>query len=249
LKDRLELRKIGFAFPGNPQPVLSDVSFTIQRGEFVGLIGPSGAGKSTLADILLNVLVPVEGGIFIDGQPSHAGDRDLCLSVGYVPQRIAIFDDSLRRNVAFGVPAPDIDDARVERALAQAQLLDFARSLPHGLDTALGENGQRLSGGQRQRIGIARALYHEPDLLVLDEATASLDLQTEQDLNAAIEALRGQLALIVIAHRLSTVKICDRLILLEGGRIADQGSFTDLHGRNESFRALVKLGRLDGWDA
>ena len=249
LSDRIELRKVGFAFPGNPQPVLSDVSLTIRHGEFVGLIGPSGAGKSTLADILLNVLVPVEGGIFIDGQPLHAAGRDLCLSVGYVPQRIAIFDDSLRRNVAFGLPAPDIDDARVERVLAQAQLLDFARSLPRGLDTALGENGQRLSGGQRQRIGIARALYHEPDLLVLDEATAALDLQTEQDINAAIAALRGELTVIVIAHRLSTVKICDRLIVLEGGRVADQGSFADLQARNESFRTLVKLGSLDGWDA
>ncbi len=249
LNDQLELRKVGFAFPGNPQPVLTDVSLTIRRGEFVGLIGPSGSGKSTLADILLNVLVPIEGDILIDGQPLHAADRDLFLSVGYVPQRIAIFDDSLRRNVAFGVPETDINDVRVERVLAQAQLLDFARSLPHGLDTTLGENGQRISGGQRQRIGIARALYHAPDLLVLDEATAALDMQTEQDINAAITALRGALTVIVIAHRLSTVKICDRLIVLEGGRIVDQGCFADLQARNEFFRALVRLGHLDRWDA
>lgn len=178
-----------------------------------------------------------------------ANGKDICLSVGYVPQRIAIFDDTLRRNVAFGVPDASIDNARVERALAQAQLLDFVRSLPQGLDTPLGENGQRLSGGQRQRIGIARALYHEPDLLVLDEATAALDLQTEQDFNAAVEALRGKLTLIVIAHRLSTVKICDRLIYLDQGRLVDQGSFTDLQARNERFRAMVSLGRLDGWNA
>jgi len=150
---------------------------------------------------------------------------------------------------AFGIAENAIDDKQLEHALAQAQLLDFARTLPQGLNTTMGEHGQRLSGGQRQRIGIARALYHRPDLLVLDEATAALDLQTEQDINAALQALRGQLTLIVIAHRLSTVKICDRLIYLDQGRLVDQGSFTELHARNGSFRALVKLGRLDGWEA
>ena len=249
LSDRIELRHVSYAFSSGSSPALSDISLTIRRGEFVGLIGPSGAGKSTLADIILNVLRPDRGEIAVDGRPMSANGKDICLSVGYVPQRIAIFDDTLRRNVAFGVPDASIDNARVERALAQAQLLDFVRSLPRGLGTSLGENGQRLSGGQRQRIGIARALYHEPDLLVLDEATAALDLQTEQDFNAAIEALRGQLTLIVIAHRLSTVKICDRLIYLDQGRLVDQGSFTDLQARNESFRAMVRLGRLDGWDA
>jgi ATP-binding cassette, subfamily B, bacterial PglK len=242
--DRIELRNISYAFSGGSDRVLSDISLTIRRGEFVGLIGPSGAGKSTLADIVLNVLRPDKGDIVVDGRAMSAMGKDICLSVGYVPQRIAIFDDTLRRNVAFGATNASIDDARIERALAQAQLLEFVRSLPHGLDTTLGENGQRLSGGQRQRIGIARALYHEPDLLVLDEATAALDLQTEQEFNAAIQALHGQLTLIVIAHRLSTVKICDRLIFLDQGHLVDQGSFADLLERNAAFRALVALGDL-----
>jgi len=160
---------------------------------------------------------------------------------GYVPQRIAVFDDSLRRNVAFAVADDAIDDKRVEDALKGAQLLDFARGLPQGLDTKLGEHGQRLSGGERQRIGIARALYHAPDLLVLDEATSALDLQTEHDFNATIRALRGRVTVIVIAHRLSTVKICDRLVLLDRGQIADQGSFAELSARNADFIRLVEL--------
>jgi ABC-type multidrug transport system fused ATPase/permease subunit len=243
--DRIELRNISYTFAGGTGPVLSDISLTIRRGEFIGLIGASGAGKSTLADIILNVLTPNKGEVAVDGRVMGAKGEDIHLSVGYVPQRIAIFDDSLRRNVAFAVTNASIDDARVERALAQAQLLDFARALPQGLDTALGENGQRLSGGQRQRIGIARALYHSPDLLVLDEATSALDLQTEQDFNAAIQALHGQLTLIVIAHRLSTVKICDRLIFLHQGHLVDQGAFAELLGRNNAFRRLVELDGLE----
>ena len=244
--ERITLRNVGYSFPGGERPVLSDISLTIRRGEFVGLIGASGAGKSTLADIILGVLQPDRGDIEIDGR--IVGQEGSRLLAGYVPQRIAIFDDTLRRNVAFAVADDSIDEKRVEEALARAQLLDFARALPHGLDTKLGEQGQRFSGGQRQRIGIARALYHSPDLLVLDEATSALDLQTEQDFNDAIKALHGQLTLIIIAHRLSTVRICDRLILLDRGRIVDEGSFAELSARNADFLRLVELSdlRADG---
>jgi ABC-type multidrug transport system fused ATPase/permease subunit len=241
--DRIELRDVSYSF--NDRPALSDVSLTIRQGEFVGLVGPSGAGKSTLADIILNVLKPDKGDVSIDGRSMNAPGEEIGISVGYVPQRIAIFDDTVRRNVAFGVATDSIDDAQVERALRQAQLLDFVRALPQGLATTLGENGQRLSGGQRQRIGIARALYHKRNLLVLDEATAALDLQTEQEFIITLRALRGQLTLIVIAHRLSTVKVCDRLIYLDQGRVIDEGSFAELLARNPSFRSLVEVGGLE----
>ena len=240
-KDRIELRDVSYVYANSAGPALSNVSLAIEHGEFIGLIGASGAGKSTLADIVLNVLRPTQGDVVVDGCVLGV---DMYLSVGYVPQRIMIFDDTLRRNVAFGIAEDAIDDKQVEHALAQAQLLEFARTLPQGLNTTMGEHGQRLSGGQRQRIGIARALYHGPGLLVLDEATAALDLQTEQDINAALRALRGKLTLIVIAHRLSTVKICDRLIFLDKGRVIDHGRFGELLARDAAFRTLVELGGL-----
>ena len=239
-KDQIALRDVHYSFAGGDRAALSGISLAIRRGECVGLIGASGAGKSTLADIILGVLPPDRGAIDVDGRVIK-GDIGSAVRAGYVPQRIAVFDDSLRRNVAFAVADDAIDDKRVEDALKGAQLLDFARGLPQGLDTKLGEHGQRLSGGERQRIGIARALYHAPDLLVLDEATSALDLQTEHDFNATIRALRGRVTVIVIAHRLSTVKICDRLVLLDRGQIADQGSFAELSARNADFIRLVEL--------
>jgi ABC-type multidrug transport system fused ATPase/permease subunit len=239
--DRIALRDVSYRFAGGDRPVLSQVSLMIRRGEFIGLVGPSGAGKSTLADIILGVLQPDAGEIVVDGRVIGKSGGGALPLAGYVPQRITIFDDTLRRNVAFAVDNASIDNNRVEHALAQAQLLDFARALAEGLDTPLGEHGQRLSGGQRQRIGIARALYHSPDLLVLDEATSALDLQTEQDFNEAIEALRGRMTLIIIAHRLSTVRICDRLVLLDQGRVMDEGSFAELTARNARFLQLVEL--------
>ncbi len=240
-KNEISLRDVSYSFAGGERTALSGVSLTIRRGDCVGLIGASGAGKSTLADIILGVLQPDRGEIAVDGRVMAATAMGFAVRAGYVPQRIAIFDDSLRRNVAFAVADDAIDDERVEDALKQAQLLEFVRGLPQRLDTKLGEHGQRLSGGERQRIGIARALYHLPDLLVLDEATSALDLQTEHDFNDTIKALRGRVTVIVIAHRLSTVKICDRLILLDHGRIVDQGSFAELSGRNADFVRLVEL--------
>ncbi len=204
----------------------------------------SGAGKSTLIDVILGLLTPQQGQVLIDGHdiaPNPAPWRQL---VGYVPQTIALIDDTLRRNIAFGIDDERIDDTLIWHALKLARLDDFSRSLPRGLETMLGERGVRLSGGQRQRVGIARALYGDPEVLVFDEATSSLDNESEYEITNAIDALHGSKTLLIIAHRLSTVKRCDRLVLMHQARIADSGSFDDLLGRNEEFRNMVRLTEL-----
>jgi len=220
----LELSQITYAYPGAAQPALKDVSLAIQRGESVGFIGTSGAGKSTLVDILLGLLTPDTGEVRVDGKDIHANLRNWQDQIGYVPQSIFLTDDTLRRNVAFGLPNEQIDDAAVQHAIQAAQLEDFVANLPDGLETLVGERGIRLSGGQRQRIGIARALYHDPAVLVLDEATSSLDTATEDDVMQAVRALQGTKTIIIIAHRLSTVAHCNRLYRLQRGRVVEEGA-------------------------
>ena len=221
----LDLKGVGYAYPGAPSPAIKDISLKIHRGESVGFIGASGAGKSTLVDILLGLLKPDRGEVLVDGQDIQQALRGWQDQIGYVPQTIFLTDDTLASNVAFGLPDDQIDEKAVWRALCAAQLDDFVRALPQGLDTMVGECGVRLSGGQRQRIGIARALYHDPAVLVLDEATSSLDTVTEQGVMQAVNALRGSKTLIIVAHRLSTVKYCDLLYRLERGHISGQGNF------------------------
>lgn len=215
----LELSQIIYAYPDATQPALQDVSLAIQRGESVGFIGTSGAGKSTLVDILLGLLTPDKGKVRVDGKDIQENLRNWQDQIGYVPQSIFLTDDTLRRNVAFGLPNNQIDDVAVRRAVQSAQLADFVTSLPDGLETLVGERGIRLSGGQRQRIGIARALYHDPSVLVLDEATSSLDTTTEHDVMQAVRALQGTKTVIIVAHRLSTVAHCDKLYRLERGKV------------------------------
>src|SRR3989344_4683452 len=216
----LELNQVTYAYPGTAEPALKDISLTIQRGESVGFIGASGAGKSTLVDILLGLFTPDTGEVRVDGKDIQANLRNWQDQIGYVPQTIYLTDDTLRRNVAFGLPNEQIDDAAVQRAIQAAQLEDFVASLPDGLETLVGERGIRLSGGQRQRIGIARALYHDPAVLVLDEATSALDTDTELSVMKAVTALQGSKTILIIAHRLSTIQHCDRLYRLEQGRMA-----------------------------
>ncbi len=237
----LAVENLGFRFAGATRAALTDVSFAVAKGEMVGLVGDSGAGKSTLADILLGLLPPSSGRLLVDGRPLPPGAR---LAVGYVPQAIYLFDDSLKRNIAFGIDDADIDEGRVRQVLAMAQLGDLVAHLPAGLDTALGEHGQRLSGGQRQRIGIARALYHHPDLLILDEATSALDVQTEEEVSRTIATLRGTVTVITIAHRLSTVRDYDRIVFLRDGRIADIGRFDTLVATNPDFATLTRLAGM-----
>jgi len=220
----LELNRIIYAYPGVAEPALKDISLAIQRGESVGFIGASGAGKSTLVDILLGLLVPDTGEVWVDGNDIQKNLRNWQDQIGYVPQSIFLTDDTLRRNVAFGLSDKQINDAAVQRAIRAAQLEEFVGSLPDGLETLVGERGIRLSGGQRQRIGIARAIYHDPAVLVLDESTSSLDSVTERGVMQAITALQGSKTILIIAHRLSTVEHCNRLYRLQDGRVVEEGT-------------------------
>ena len=224
---------ISFSYPDSLKDAVSGVSVKIGRGEAVGLIGPSGSGKSTLVDVLLGLLEPKFGKVLVDGSDIHENLRRWQDQIGYVPQSIFLTDDTLRRNVAFGLPKDQIDDNAVKSAIRSAQLEDFVASLPDGLDTIVGERGVRLSGGQRQRIGIARALYNNPDVLVLDEATSSLDTDTEHGVMQAVQALQGEKTVIIVAHRLSTVEYCDRLYRLENARIVDEGTFSEVTSRTK----------------
>ena len=209
MKDKIDIRNMSFHYPDSQTYVLRDISFSIKRNESTALIGPSGAGKTTLADIILGALEPTEGGVYVDGV--HIRDHMAAWhkNLGYIPQTIYLMDDTVRNNIAYGIPEDEVDEDKIWKALEQAQLKEFIQSLDKGLDTEIGEGGVRLSGGQRQRIGIARALYHDPEVLVLDEATSALDNETESAVMEAIDNLSGKKTLIIIAHRLSTIKKCD----------------------------------------
>ena len=229
----ISVQDLSFSYEMTSTQALTGVSIEISRGEAVGLVGPSGSGKSTLVDILLGLLEPTSGRVLIDGSDIHDNLRGWQDQIGYVPQSIFLTDDTLRRNVAFGLPKDQIDDNALTSAIRSAQLEDFVASLPDGLDTIVGERGVRLSGGQRQRIGIARALYNNPDVLVLDEATSSLDTETEHGVMQAVQALQGKKTVIIVAHRLSTVEYCDRLYRLENARIVDEGTFSEVTSRTK----------------
>jgi ABC-type multidrug transport system fused ATPase/permease subunit len=226
--EAIMLEGVGFHYPGAAATALSGITLKIPRGSSVGFVGGSGAGKSTLVDLILGLLTPTTGQVMVDGVDIRANVRGWQDQIGYVPQTVFLTDDSLRRNVAFGLSEDQIDDAAVQRALRAAQLEEFVNSLPEGVQTLVGERGVRLSGGQRQRIGIARALYHDPQVLVLDEATSALDTATEEGVMAAVNTLIGEKTLVIVAHRLSTVARCDRLYRLEKGRIVDEGSFESI---------------------
>lgn len=210
-QDNICASNITFSYEGCEQIVLKEVSIVIQKGESIAFIGESGGGKSTLVDIILGLLIPQEGIITVDGKNIQSDIRGWHSKIGYIPQMIFLLDDTIRRNVAFGVADKSIDDARVWASLEEAQLSEFVQGLEKGLDTIVGEAGTRLSGGQRQRIGIARALYNNPDILIFDEATSALDNETEKEVMAAINRLHGSKTMIMVAHRLSTIENCDHV--------------------------------------
>lgn len=230
----LSTSNLNFRYEMTDEDVLKNVNISVQRGEAVGFVGQSGSGKSTLIDILLGLLDPKNGSVSINGLSIGEVKRQWQHIVGYIPQTIFLMDDSLRRNIAIGIADSEIDEVAIHDALKSAQLEDFVASLPEGLDTVVGERGVRLSGGQRQRIGIARALYHRPSVLVLDEATSSLDTETEKGVMQAVQALQGDKTVIIVAHRLSTVEYCDRLYRLDAGRIVDEGTFDEVMNRSQS---------------
>jgi ATP-binding cassette subfamily C protein len=239
LRDAIRLERVSYAYGAEQRVVLDDVDLTIHRGEAIGLVGPTGAGKSTLVDLLCGLLEPTSGRVLVDGRDIREDVRSWQRQIGYVPQAPYLLDDTLRANVAFGLLPDEIDDAAVGRAVRIAQLEELVASLPDGLETRLGERGAALSGGQRQRVAIARALYHDPQVIVFDEATAALDARTELELARAVEPLRAGRTILVIAHRFSTVRRCDRLVLLRGGRVAATGAYDELMERSAEFRALA----------
>jgi len=207
----------------------------------VGFVGATGSGKTTTVDVILGLLEPQEGELNIDGEPITAANRrQWQRAIGYVPQHIYLSDDSVAANIAFGVNAKDIDQQAVERAAKIANLHEFVvGDLPQGYATTVGERGVRLSGGQRQRIGIARALYYNPQVLILDEATSALDSLTEQAVMEAVNNLGHDITIILIAHRLSTVRQCDQIYLLERGEVKAQGTFEELTASNLVFRKMA----------
>ena len=210
---------LSFQYPKSKGRVFKNISLTIPHNQSVAFVGPSGAGKSTLVDVILGILAPTTGFVAHQGQSIHHHFEDFSQKIGYIPQSIYLLDDTIKNNVAFGINPADIDDTKVWAALEQAQLKAFVEDLPDGLATEVGDRGVRLSGGQRQRIGIARALYANPPILVMDEATSSLDNETEQEVMAAIQRLQGTKTMIIIAHRLSTIEHCDIVYEVKKGRV------------------------------
>lgn len=235
----IRISAVDFSYPESSRMALDSVKVDIYCGEIFGIIGGSGAGKSSLVDILLGLLQPSAGMITADGE--NIFDLGLAWQriIGYVPQSIYIADDTIRRNVAFGVPDNEIDDKLIWSALHNAQLSEYVQTLTQGLQTCIGEAGSRLSGGQRQRIGIARSLYGNPSLLIMDEATSALDNETENELGLVMQSLKGTKTLIVVAHRLNTVKRCDRLLYLRDGRVAGVGTYQTLFEDDPGFRRLM----------
>lgn len=243
-KRDIKISDLSYCYPGAAVKALDNVSLTIPKGKTIALVGPSGAGKTTLADVILGLLDSYQGRVLIDGvELSTANIRLWQNRVGYVPQNVYLADDTLLSNVAFGVPTEEIDLPAAQRAIEVAQLSDVVSSLPQKLETVIGERGIKLSGGQRQRIGIARALYREPEVLMMDEATSALDGLTEQEISQEIELLAGQRTIIIIAHRLSTIQKCDMIFVLEGGRLTGSGTYDELVSRNAFFTKVATAER------
>ena len=238
------MHRVSFRYPGATEDALSSVSVTLAHGSSIAFVGGSGAGKTTLVDVILGLHDPYEGRVTVDGVDIAGRKRRWQTNVGYVPQDVYLLDATLAENIAFDQDSSTIDNAALVRAIAQAQLDDMVARLPSGVDTQVGERGSRLSGGQRQRIGIARALYRRPELLVLDEATSALDNETEHRINETIRELHGAITLVVVAHRLSTVRHADQIAFMNQGRVECVGTFDEVREQSPEFERLVRLGSM-----
>lgn len=237
----VRLKGVSYRYPSAHQDSLVDANLEIPKGSSIGIVGVTGAGKTTLVDILLGLLRPDKGRLLVDGKDVTDDPRAWQRKIGYVPQTIYLTDDSIAANIALGVPTDEIDSARLRQAAAMAQILDFIDELPAKFETIVGERGVRLSGGQRQRIGVARALYHDPDLLVFDEATSALDNETEAALTGAIARLSSVKTVVLIAHRLSTLRSCRTLVVMKEGCIVATGDYDTLLQTSVDFRRLADL--------
>ena len=239
-KNKLSLRNISFVYPESTKNVLNKISLEIEAETTIGIVGPSGAGKSTMIDLILGLINPISGEFIaddavIDKSNIHLWQRN----IGFVPQSIFLSDSTIKENIAFGIDVKSIDNEKLHEAAKLSNIMDFVSSLPDGLETVVGERGIQLSGGQIQRIGIARALYNNPNVLVFDEATSSLDGISEKFIMEAINKLSGQKTIIIVAHRLETIKNCDLIFLLNDGKILDTGAYNELLERNLVFQEMA----------
>ena len=243
----ITVERVRFRYAGAGKDVIPDLTLEISKNSSVALVGSTGAGKTTIADIVLGLLAPQEGSVSVDGTPITAETVTAWRkNVGYVPQDVFLIDDTVTKNIAYGVDRKEIDREAVETAAKIAHIHEFIVSeLPEGYDTVIGERGVRISGGQRQRLGIARALYHDPDVLVLDEATSDIDSITEAHITEAIQGLAGKKTLIIVAHRLATIRRCDRIFLLEAGEIVASGTYDELAGTNVEFQRMTHGVRVE----
>jgi ATP-binding cassette subfamily C protein len=240
----VKFEQVSFYYSVLDQPVILNTSIAIKPGQQVAFIGPSGAGKSTIADLMSGVLTPSTGTITVDLQDISSSHKSVT-SVSYVPQKPGLVSGTVAANVALGVELGDLNEALVWEAIESANLGDVIRSLPEGIYTELGKYQDGFSGGQIQRLGLARALYSKPGLLIMDEATSALDAESEAEITKALNAMRGKVTVVLIAHRLNTVQHADRVFLIDQGKVADEGTFKELLARNPSIDRLVQLMKVD----
>jgi len=239
-KTEIQLTDLSFKYPTAERLALNKLTLTIPQNQSIGLVGRTGSGKTTLADVILGLYPPASGTIAIDGvELTEQNERAWRKRVGYVPQAVFLTNASIEKNIALGIPEHKIDRDAVQRAAQMAQAAEFIAQLPDGYQTVVGERGVKLSGGQRQRLGIARALYHNPDVLVFDEATSALDGMTEDAVMQAVQDLSQERTMILIAHRLRTVQACDRIVMLDSGCIVADGTYQDLMETSDLFKRLA----------
>lgn len=245
-QNEIIIQDASYAYPNSDQDVLCNVNISISAGQFIGITGPSGGGKSTLVHILLGFITDFKGVLRVDNHPiSSENIKGLRKFIGFVDQNIFIIDASIAENVAFGIDPDKIDREKVRESLTKAQLWDYVSSLKSGMDTQVGELGRNLSGGQKQRLGIARALYRDIKILILDEASSALDVETEYNFFNFLETLKGEITVITIAHRLSTLKGCDKVYFIDGGKIIDNGNFSNLYHRNHKFKNFIDYSQIE----